>query len=68
MNLPPFDNSLESAEQFIDAIKRYSQADFDGHTEFLQLDAEQKLMWLSQVAQFYFQNSNKAALGEWTNP
>jgi hypothetical protein len=26
--------------------------DFDGHTEFHRLTPEQKLMWLSQIAQF----------------
>ena len=26
--------------------------DFDGHTDFQKLSAEEKLLWLSQVAQF----------------
>jgi hypothetical protein len=28
--------------------------DFDGHTDFHKLTPEQKLMWLSQSAQFYY--------------
>jgi hypothetical protein len=26
--------------------------DFDGHTEFTQMDAEQRLRWLSEIARF----------------
>lgn len=33
---------------------------FDGHTEFINLTPEQKLMWLSQAAQFYFECGGKA--------
>ena len=40
-------------------IKALSHADFDGHTDFFQLSAEEKLMWLSQVAQFYFEHCTK---------
>jgi hypothetical protein len=26
--------------------------DFDGHTEFVSMDAEQRLAWLSEIARF----------------
>jgi hypothetical protein len=29
-------------------------ADFDGHTEFASMSAEQRLTWLSHVARFVF--------------
>jgi hypothetical protein len=29
-------------------------ADFDGHTEFASMSAEQRLTWLSHVARFIF--------------
>jgi hypothetical protein len=29
-------------------------ADFDGHTEFTSMSAEQRLTWLSHVARFVF--------------
>ncbi|MBC8043668.1 MAG: hypothetical protein IAF08_09525 [Rhizobacter sp.] len=33
-------------------LQHLTPEDFDGHTEFHRLTAEQKLMWLSQAAQF----------------
>lgn len=30
------------------------EADFDGHTEFASMSAEQRLTWLSHVARFIF--------------
>ena len=30
------------------------EADFDGHTEFASMSAEQRLTWLSHVARFVF--------------
>jgi len=37
--------------------------DFDGHTEFASMSAEQRLNWLSQVARFIFvaRNSREAS-------
>ena len=32
--------------------KKEISQDFDGHTDFQKLTAEEKLLWLSQVAQF----------------
>ena len=32
--------------------KKEISHDFDGHTDFQKLSAEEKLLWLSQVAQF----------------
>ena len=34
--------------------------DFDGHTDFRKLSAEEKLLWLSQVAQFVSEFKGKA--------
>jgi hypothetical protein len=28
--------------------------DFDGHTEFARMDAEQRLRWLSEIARFVY--------------
>jgi len=36
--------------QFLDL----QEADFDGHTEFASMSAEQRLNWLSHVARFIF--------------
>ena len=33
-------------------LGKTSPSDFDGHTEFRRLTAEERLMWLSQCAQF----------------
>lgn len=44
-------------------IRNSSTSDYDGHTEFNRMTHEQKLMWLSQSAQFYWmvnkQSENK---------
>jgi hypothetical protein len=37
------------------ALDACSATDFDGHTEFSRLTAEQKLFWLSQAAQFFYE-------------
>lgn len=39
-------------EEFDRVFATLKPEDFDGHTEFHRLTPEQKLMWLSQVAQF----------------
>jgi hypothetical protein len=31
---------------------KHTPSDYDGHTEFARLTTEQRLMWLSQAAQF----------------
>jgi hypothetical protein len=38
-------------------------ADFDGHTEFASMSAEQRLTWLSQVAKFIFVARESANAG-----
>lgn len=44
-----------SMEEFEKALSKLTPYDFDGHTEFVNLSAEQKLMWLSQVQQFFWE-------------
>ena len=43
-----------SLDEFRKLLTQYKSVDFDGHTEFQRLNAEQRLTWLSQIAQFYF--------------
>ena len=47
-----------------------SAKDFDGHTEFARLTPEQRLMWLSQSAQFVFaaRQVRTNSLSQLTNP
>lgn len=45
-------NTKVTREDFRELISGTSSADFDGHTEFVSLTPEQRLMWLSQSAQF----------------
>ena len=42
--------SRAGTSRFIDL----KAADFDGHTEFASMSAEQRLNWLSHVARFVF--------------
>jgi hypothetical protein len=42
-------------DEFRKMIRSLPDDAFDGHTEFISLTPEQKLMWLSQAAQFYFE-------------
>jgi hypothetical protein len=42
----------ENLEEFDALLAKTSPEDFDGHSEFSSLTPEQKLMWLSQSAQF----------------
>lgn len=35
-----------------DFLKKAKLQDFDGHTEFKKMSAEQKLQWLSSMARF----------------
>ncbi len=39
-------------EKYREFIRSLPDDAFDGHTEFHRLTPEQKLMWLSQIAQF----------------
>jgi hypothetical protein len=39
-------------EEYREFIRSLPDDAFDGHTEFHRLMPEQKLMWLSQIAQF----------------
>jgi len=47
-------------EEFRRLLRSLPDDAFDGHTEFHRLTAEQRLMWLSQAAQFYFECGGKA--------
>lgn len=52
--MKPTEHNTTIQESNMDEIMiRLSPSDFDGHTEFDRLTAEQRLMWLSQAAQFY---------------
>jgi hypothetical protein len=44
---------LESSSGF-QQFMNLEEADFDGHTEFASMSAEQRLTWLSHVARFIF--------------
>lgn len=41
-----------TTEEISNFLEKVTPEDFDGHTEFDRLTAEQRLMWLSQIAQF----------------
>jgi hypothetical protein len=38
-------------------IKKLKPQDFDGHTDFGSFSSEQKLIWLSNAARFYFSHN-----------
>ena len=42
-------------KKIMEILKDTSPSDFDGHTEFSSLSPEQKLMWLSQSARFFWE-------------
>ncbi len=44
--------------------KKEISKDFDGHTNFQKLSAEEKLLWLSQVAQFATEFKGTAKKGD----
>lgn len=48
------ENQLESSSLAIDRAiwAKLRPEDFDGHTEFARMDAEQRLAWLSEIARF----------------
>lgn len=41
---------------------------FDGHTEFASMDAEQRLIWLSEIARFVHEARVWRSPGERANP
>jgi hypothetical protein len=47
------DRSRAEIEEFRRLLERTSMSDFDGHTDFDRLTPEQRLLWLSQCAQFF---------------
>ncbi len=47
------DEAKATDEDFKKVLDRLKPEDFDGHTEFHRLTPEQRLMWLSQAAQFW---------------
>ena len=53
---------LRERETFLRCIEQTSCEDFDGHTEFETLTPEQRLMWISQCAQFTVEISSRKKL------
>ena len=49
-----------TVRSFEDVIGELSSADFDGHTEFDRLNYTERLLWLSQAAQFFWTHSRGA--------
>ncbi len=45
--------------QFEQVLANTKPEDFDGHTEFGRLTPEERLMWLSQCAEFYAECAQK---------
>ncbi len=56
MNLKPPEN-----DEFLKSLNSLKASDFDGHTAFSSMSPEERLMWLSQAAKFFFQNSRSLA-------
>ncbi len=46
-------------ESFCAILEKTSPSDFDGHTDFEKLTPEQKLLWLSESAKFFFNINHK---------
>ena len=42
-----------------DILKKCSEKDFDGHTDFKKMTPKQKLLWLSNTAYFVYQTTSK---------
>jgi hypothetical protein len=49
-------------------LARVTPEDFDGHTEFHRLTPEERLMWLSQIAQFVVMYKGAAVLPDEMKP
>lgn len=50
----------DNYQHFRETIQSLPDSLFDGHTVFAQLPPSDKLMWLSQAAQFYYGFGGKA--------
>ena len=50
-------NDEKELEEFRKLIEHTSEKDFDGHTEFLNFSAREKLEWLSELIYFTHQAS-----------
>jgi hypothetical protein len=46
-------NPARDMEKFREQLRLANPEDFDGHTEFERMGPEERLMWLSQCAQFF---------------
>lgn len=46
------ESDTKEIQKFRELLSSIPASDFDGHTEFKLLTPEQKLLWLSQCAQF----------------
>lgn len=53
--MPPNDEK----KSFADSIRFLSNEDFDGHTGFSGMNPEERLMWLSQAVQFFYEHNRK---------
>ncbi|MCP4130090.1 MAG: hypothetical protein GY754_03635 [bacterium] len=49
-----------SLEEFKKLLKDVPPSAFDGHTEFSRLSPEERLFWLSQSMQFFFEVNKQA--------
>jgi hypothetical protein len=47
---------MSEEQSFKSLIKDLESKDFDGHTSFKQMSAEQKLLWLSNAASFVIES------------
>ncbi|MDY6967640.1 MAG: hypothetical protein SVR08_03140 [Spirochaetota bacterium] len=47
-------DKADEIERFREFVRELPDDSFDGHTEFKNLTPEQKLLWLSQAAEFYY--------------
>jgi hypothetical protein len=51
---------IKPSAEFERALAQCTPEDFDGHTEFYRLTAEQRLEWLCQAATFVYEFKGKA--------
>jgi hypothetical protein len=51
---------IQPSKDFEAALARSEPEDFDGHTEFHRLTAEQRLEWLCEAATFVYEFKGKA--------
>jgi len=55
----PTDNDLGD---FVKTVQGLTPEDFDGHTDFMKLTPDDKLIWLSNAARFFFQQHSTGKL------